>query len=140
MADRMSSGSLSPERIARTPLRNKREIERASLIFFIKQKTAYDIGPSNKTRIDSESMTITSSSALWANDTRLAIAPKLPARWNSAWLRTMLSSRARRTAEVVATAIRIAPPPLRLDIRYRDLSPKAIETGLIWPARPTLTC
>ena len=43
-------------------------------------------------------------------------------------------------AEVVATAIRIAPPPLRFDIRYRDLSPKVIETGLISPARITLMC
>src|SRR6202035_3492802 len=135
MADRMSSASLSLERIARTPLRNKRETERASLTSVSRTIAASDIGPSNESRIESESITITSSSVLWANDTRLAIAPKLPARWNSAWLRTMLSSPARRTAEGAATAIRIAPPPLPFDIRYRDLSPKVIETGLISPAR-----
>ena len=54
--------------------------------------------------------------------------------------RTMLSSLARRTAEVATTAIRIAPPPFGFDTRYRALSPKVIDTGLISPARITLTC
>src|SRR5579864_77345 len=38
---------------------------------------------------------------------------------------------ARRTAEVAITAIQIAPPPFRFDIRYRGLSPKVIDTSLI---------
>jgi uncharacterized membrane protein len=72
------------------------------------------------------------------DDIRLATVPKLPASWNSAWVRTMLSRIARRVAEVAMTAIRIAPSPFRFDIRYRALSPKVIDTGLISPARMTL--
>src|SRR5260370_555192 len=140
MAERTSSVSLSLDRIARTPLRNKREIDRASLMSVSRTIAASAIGSSNKSRIESESMTITSSSARRANDTRAATASKLPARWNSVWLRMTLSSPARRTAEVATTAIRIAPPPFRCDIRYRALSPKLIETGLISPARITLIC
>ena len=139
MAERTSFVSLSLDRIARTPLRNKRASDRASLTSVSRTIAAPDIGSRSKSWIESESMTITSSSVR-ADDAKLATAPKLPAKWNSAWWRTMLSSLARRSEEVATTAILIAPPAFRFDIRYRAaLSPKVIDTGLISPARMILT-
>src|ERR1700733_751015 len=139
MAEITSSGSLSRDRTARTLFRNRREIDRASLTAVSRTIAVSDIGSCNRSRRESESMTITSSSVPWENETRFATEPKLPANWKSRWLRTMLSSPTRRTAEVAATATRIAPPP-RFDIRYRVLWPNATETALISPARINLIC
>lgn len=55
MPERTSSGSLSMERIARTLLRNKREIDRASVTSVSRTITESDVGSSNRSRIESES-------------------------------------------------------------------------------------